>query len=128
MSIYRELIVSAVGLLLLTNVAAFYPYINSTAPNAPDFIFGLAAALIVLLPLFLLPIVKKFVYLGPKYIHMILLAYWGLSFGFFLYGYSYETTEPALAELIFGWLLFVCICGIPIIVAVSTIWEKYGSP
>ena len=70
-------------------------------------IFGAAFTFCVMLPVFIIPIVRSIRTITPRQGHISIFSYWTVTFGLVLYGYFYDSSEPALNNLIFTWLLYV---------------------
>jgi hypothetical protein len=62
--------------------------------------------------------------------HISIFSYGPVTFGLALYGYFYDSSEPALNNLIFTWLLYVWVAGLPVSFFATRVWtwSKSATP
>mgnify|MGYP003624717956 CR=1 FL=1 len=124
MRTFRELAISMLFFLLLSLSASTFPILYPTTLGNFNFVFGAAFTFCLMLPLFVIPIARNVITVPPKLERIALFGYWIVTFGYVLYGFFYDSSEPALKELIFTWLLVIWVIGLPVLFFVSWVWNR----
>lgn len=124
MRTFRELAISTLFFLLLALSASTFPIFYPATPGNFNFAFGAAFTFCLMLPLFVIPIARNVRTVPPKLERIVLFAYWAASLGLILYGYFYNSSEPALKNLIFTWLLVIWMIGLPVLLLVAWAWNR----
>lgn len=124
MRTFREFAISALFFLLLALSASTFPIFYPATPGNFNFAFGAAFTFCLMLPLFVIPIARNVIPVSPKLERIVLIGYWAVTLGLVLYGNFYDSSEPALKDLLFTWLLFIWIVGLPVLIFVSWVWNR----
>lgn len=123
MRTFRELAISTLFFLLLALSASTYPIFYPATPGNFNFAFGAVFTFCLMIPLFVIPIARNLIAISPMLERIMLFGYWAVTLGLILCGNFYASSEPALKNLLFTWLLTIWIIGLPVLIFASRLWN-----